>query len=117
MARALLLGLCLIALTGPVQGQELRYFRIGTGAPETSYFPIGGVIASAVSNPPGSRDCDQGGSCGVPGLIALAQTTSGSIDNLTQIAAGRTPPMYTGCPPAPFAATVNPTLSAPAVAR
>jgi TRAP transporter TAXI family solute receptor len=88
MARALLLGLCLMALAGAVQGQELRYFRIGTGAPETSYFPIGGVLASAVSNPPGARDCNQGGSCGVPGLIALAQTTNGSIDNLTQIAAG-----------------------------
>ncbi|MGH6883392.1 MAG: TAXI family TRAP transporter solute-binding subunit [Hypericibacter sp.] len=88
MARALLLSLCLMALTGPLQAQDLRYFRIGTGAPETSYFPIGGVIASAVSNPPGARDCNQGGSCGVPGLIALAQTTNGSIDNLTQIAAG-----------------------------
>jgi TRAP transporter TAXI family solute receptor len=81
-------GFLLTALAGDALGQDLRYFRIGTGAPETSYFPIGGVIASAVSNPPGARDCDQGGSCGVPGLIALAQTTNGSIDNLSQIAAG-----------------------------
>ena len=81
-------GLVLTALAGDALGQDLRYFRIGTGAPETSYFPIGGVIASAVSNPPGARDCDRGGSCGVPGLIALAQTTNGSIDNLNQIAAG-----------------------------
>jgi TRAP transporter TAXI family solute receptor len=73
---------------GDAQDQDVRYFRIGTGAPETSYFAIGGAIASAVSNPPGSRACDQGGSCGVPGLIALAQTTDGSIDNLAQIAAG-----------------------------
>jgi TRAP transporter TAXI family solute receptor len=81
-------GFLLTGLTGGALGQDIRYFRIGTGAPETSYFPIGGVIASAVSNPPGARECDQGGSCGVPGLIALAQTTNGSIDNLNQIAAG-----------------------------
>jgi uncharacterized protein len=81
-------GLLLIGMAGAAEGQDFRYFRIGTGAPETSYFPIGGVIASAISNPPGARGCDQGGSCGVPGLIALAQTTNGSIDNLTQIAAG-----------------------------
>src|SRR5882672_1889535 len=81
-------GLLLLAAAAQIRAQDLTYFRIGTGAPETSYFPIGGVIASAVSNPPGARDCDKGGSCGVPGLIALAQTTSGSIDNLNQIAAG-----------------------------
>jgi TRAP transporter TAXI family solute receptor len=88
LAFGLLISLFLAAMTAPAQAQDLRYFRIGTGAPETSYFPIGGVIASAISNPPGSRDCNKGGSCGVPGLIALAQTTNGSIDNLTQIAAG-----------------------------
>jgi TRAP transporter TAXI family solute receptor len=85
---ALAMGLLVAAWAGQAQAQEIRYFRIGTGAPETSYFPIGGVIASAVSNPPGARACDKGGSCGVPGLIALAQTTNGSIDNLNQIAAG-----------------------------
>jgi TRAP transporter TAXI family solute receptor len=85
---ALAVGLLLAALAGQAQAQDIRYFRIGTGAPDTSYFPIGGVIASAVSNPPGARECDKGGSCGVPGLIALAQTTNGSIDNLNQIAAG-----------------------------
>lgn len=88
LALGFLLSLFVTAMAVAVGAQDLRYFRIGTGAPETSYFPIGGVIASAVSNPPGSRDCNKGGSCGVPGLIALAQTTNGSIDNLTQIAAG-----------------------------
>lgn len=72
----------------PAEPQEIAYFRIGTGTPDASYFSIGGVIASAISNPPGSRDCDAGGNCGVPGLIALAQTTRGSVENLRQINEG-----------------------------
>jgi TRAP transporter TAXI family solute receptor len=79
------------ALIRPVGGlaQEVRYFRIGTGESGGSLFILGGVIASAVSNPPGSRSCDDGGSCGVPGLIALAQSTAGSVENVTDIAAGQ----------------------------
>jgi TRAP transporter TAXI family solute receptor len=72
----------------PSQAQDIRYFRIGTGETGGSLFILGGVIASAVSNPPGSRSCDDGGSCGVPGLIALAQTTAGSIENVTSIGSG-----------------------------
>lgn len=64
----------------------LRFFRIGTASTAGTYFPIGGIIANAISHPPGSRKCEQGGSCGVPGLIAVVQSTQGSVDNATQIA-------------------------------
>ncbi|WP_257792870.1 TAXI family TRAP transporter solute-binding subunit [Azospirillum argentinense] len=40
--------------------QDIRYFRIGTGTTSGTYFPIGGLIANAISNPPGSRPCDRG---------------------------------------------------------
>jgi uncharacterized protein len=69
---------------GPAQ--DLRFFRIGTGSTSGSYFPIGGIIASAISNPPGSRECDKGGSCGVPGLLAVAQSTQGPIENIALMA-------------------------------
>jgi hypothetical protein len=65
---------------------ETRFFRIGTGPTTGNYFTIGGIIANAISNPPGSRPCDKGGSCGVPGLIAIAQTTQGSVQNVDLIA-------------------------------
>lgn len=68
---------------------NLRFFRIGTGASDGSYFPIGGLIASAISSPPGARACDQGGSCGVPGLIAVAQSTEGSVENIELIDKGQ----------------------------
>jgi uncharacterized protein len=70
------------------QAQDITFFRIGTGSTGGTYFPIGGIIASAISKPPGSRDCDSGGSCGVPGLIAVAQSTEGSVANVLGIAAG-----------------------------
>ncbi|MHA7060645.1 TAXI family TRAP transporter solute-binding subunit [Azospirillum argentinense] len=68
--------------------QDIRYFRIGTGTTSGTYFPIGGLIANAISNPPGSRPCDRGGSCGVPGLIAVAQATLGSVENIELLRSG-----------------------------
>ncbi len=78
-------GLC----AAPTVAETLRFFRIGTGATGGTYFPIGAVIANAISNPPGSRPCDRGGSCGVPGLVAVAQSTQGSVENVDAIGAGR----------------------------
>jgi len=68
--------------------QDIQYHRIGTGSTAGTYFPIGGIIAGAISKPPGSRDCEVGGSCGVPGLIAVAQSTAGSVANVMGIAEG-----------------------------
>jgi TRAP transporter TAXI family solute receptor len=61
------------------------FFRILTGSAHTTAFPVGVTVASAISNPPGSRPCDKGGSCGVPGLIAVALTSQGSVANLAAI--------------------------------
>lgn len=88
--------ICLAALcallwvsAAPAQSDDVTFFRIGTGSTGGTYFPIGGLIANGISNPPGSRPCEAGGSCGVPGLVAVAQSTQGSVDNVAGIAAGR----------------------------
>lgn len=73
----------------PLFAQDVRFFRIGTGATSGTYFSIGGLIANVISNPPGSRACDRGGSCGVPGLIAVAQSTQGSVENVKAIVDGQ----------------------------
>ena len=72
----------------PARAAGLSFFRIGTGSTGGTYYPVGGVIAGAISNPPGSRPCERGGSCGVPGLIAVAQSTSGSVENAAAISTG-----------------------------
>ena len=91
--RALLggLGAMLGGLTlgGPrAAAQDITFFRIGTGGTAGTYFPIGGLIANAISNPPGSRTCAEGGSCGVPGLVATAVASNGSVANIAGIANG-----------------------------
>ncbi|MBT9383613.1 TAXI family TRAP transporter solute-binding subunit [Pseudooceanicola sp. CBS1P-1] len=77
------------ALTaGSAGAQEMSFFRIGTGGTSGTYYPIGGLLANAISSPPGSRACDQGGSCGVPGLVASALSSNGSVANINAIAGG-----------------------------
>lgn len=66
---------------GTAQAADPTFFRIGTGGAGGTYFPIGGTIANGISAPPGSRPCDKGGQCGVPGLIAIAQSTTASVFN------------------------------------
>jgi TRAP transporter TAXI family solute receptor len=71
---------------GTAQARETGgFFRILTGSAHTTAFPVGVTVASAISNPPGSRPCEKGGSCGVPGLIAVALTSQGSVANLAAI--------------------------------
>ncbi|WP_419905420.1 TAXI family TRAP transporter solute-binding subunit [Kiloniella sp.] len=76
-------------IAGAASAQEMKFFRIGTGGAGGTYFPIGGIIANAISNPPGSRACDAGGNCGVPGLVAMAQSTNASAHNVNAIQAGQ----------------------------
>lgn len=88
---SLLTAVSLVMASGGMIGaaaQELRFFSIGTGSTGGTYFPIGGMIASSISGPPGAPPCERGGSCGVPGLIAVAQASSGSVENLENIRSG-----------------------------
>ena len=87
--RAAFLALATAVLLAPtLVAQDLRFFRIGTGGVAGTYYPIGGLIAGIISNPPGSRPCEKGGSCGVPGLIATAQSSEGSVENVEAVARG-----------------------------
>ncbi len=70
------------------RAQDVTFFRILTGGTVGTYFPIGGVIANAISNPTGSRPCSEGGSCGVPGLVATSVASNGSVANASAIGAG-----------------------------
>jgi len=86
---ALLGGLGAATVSGmPAAAQDITFFRIGTGGTAGTYFPIGGLIANAISNPPGSRSCAEGGSCGVPGLVATAVASNGSVANVNAISSG-----------------------------
>jgi uncharacterized protein len=59
------------------QGQT--FFRIGTGGTGGTYYPIGGLIANAISGADGK---------GVPGLVSTAVASNGSVANVNAIQAG-----------------------------
>jgi uncharacterized protein len=92
--RSFLAGAAVLPLAAPLSSrlahaqQDITFFRILTGGTVGTYFPIGGLIANAISNPPGSRPCNEGGSCGVPGLVATSVASNGSVANVAAIAAG-----------------------------
>ena len=74
-ALASLLGFAGVA---SARAQESTYFRILTGSTAVAYFPIGGLVASAISGPPGSP----------LGLVATTIVSSGSVANCAAVSAG-----------------------------
>jgi uncharacterized protein len=47
-------ALAIGVVTAGASAQQMQFFRIGTGGTAGTYYPLAGVIANAVSNPPGS---------------------------------------------------------------
>lgn len=88
MKTAAISAVMALGMAGSSAAQEINFFTIGTGGTAFTYYPMGGVIANAISKPPGSRECDEGGSCGVEGLIASAVSSRGSVDNVNAIISG-----------------------------
>lgn len=70
---ALTAGLGLAGLSSRVAFAQQQFFRIGTGGTAGTYYPIGGIIANAVST-------DK--------IVATAQATNGSVANVNAIASG-----------------------------
>ena len=61
-----------VALTGATQAQQ--FFRIGTGGTAGTYYPVGGMIANAVTQP--------------GKVIVTAQASNGSLANVNGVAGG-----------------------------
>jgi len=72
MKRVLVAVLAAAALAGAAQAQQ--YFRIGTGGTAGTYYPVGGMIANAVSQP--------------GKIVVTAQASNGSVANVNGIVGG-----------------------------
>ena len=70
--RVVAVTLTALALAGAAQAQQ--FFRIGTGGTAGTYYPVGGMIANAVSQP--------------GKLVVTAQASNGSVANVNAIAGG-----------------------------
>ncbi|MBZ9758028.1 TAXI family TRAP transporter solute-binding subunit [Mesorhizobium sp. ESP6-5] len=62
----------------PAHAQQ-AFFRIGTGGTSGTYYPVGGLIANAISAT---------GPAGVEGLVATATSSNGSVANISAIQSG-----------------------------
>jgi TRAP transporter TAXI family solute receptor len=69
--------------------QAERFFHIAAGPVDGSSFTVAGFLATALSAPEGSRPCDRGGSCGVPGMIAVVDAVAQPADALALLNSGR----------------------------
>ena len=79
-----------MAMTAPpLDAPERIAFQIGTGPSSGTYYPIGQMLASLISHPPGVARCDSPGRCGPVGLIAAARASEGSIANARGVHEGR----------------------------
>lgn len=83
------LGLALLTPRAAGAIDDFTSFRIGSGSTTGTYFQVAGALASAISKPSGTRDCDHGGTCGVPGLAAVAQASHGAVENLQAVASSQ----------------------------
>jgi len=88
-AAALTATVFAVGTMGHVNAQDMKFFRIGSGSAGGSYYPIAGLISQSISSPPGSRKCEDGGPCGVPGLVSIAQSSNGSVANVNGIKSGQ----------------------------
>lgn len=71
---AVVLGCGAVALAGIALAQAPAFFRIGTGGTAGTYYPIGGLIANAISAP--------------PQLVSTAVASNGSVANVNAIVGG-----------------------------
>jgi TRAP-type uncharacterized transport system substrate-binding protein len=46
-------GILSVSYLTSVSASELKFFTIGTGGTAYTYYPVGGMIANAISKPPG----------------------------------------------------------------
>ena len=81
-------GLLAAALVPAARAQPVRQFTIATGDLAGTYYPLGGILANVLTAPPGGEPCRPAELCGVPGLVAVAQTSEGSVANAEALAAG-----------------------------
>lgn len=96
LAAAAALLLAGVLLPRGVQAQAaspgpVMFFRIGTGGAAGTYFPIGDLIARSASDVPAGPRCEPiapAGRCGIPGLIAVAQVSNGSVANVEALQQG-----------------------------
>lgn len=89
---SVLISAAVLALTQPSLAESSKFFRIGTGGIAGTYYPVGGMIAKAITGVKDDGACQASpqasGECGVSGLIGIPQSSNGSVANVDSITRG-----------------------------
>lgn len=73
------------ALGSALEANDPPLIRIATASKSGTFYPIGSLIAQGITGVPNCTDPDE---CGVQGLIAVAQTSNGSVANVKAVSEG-----------------------------
>ncbi len=79
------IGIGLLLLVSRPLAAQVDFLRIGSGSVGGTYYPVAQALAETFTHAP---DCGFD-DCGIPGLLAVAQASSGSVNNVRDLAAGR----------------------------
>lgn len=89
LTKCLGMALFLAGLTAALPGQSAAQsegapavFRVATASKAGTFYPIGSLIAQGVTT---TGACNDTPDCGVPGLIAVAQVSNGSVANVQAV--------------------------------
>jgi TRAP transporter TAXI family solute receptor len=88
-ASAVALALLSGGLADAAPAEQPVFISIGGGAVDSAAFRWSSALAQILSRPPGLPKCDAGSPCGIPGIIAGAQTYDRADLLLAAIAEGR----------------------------
>jgi uncharacterized protein len=84
----LVVGTAALRTPAPAAVPDTTFFRIGGTKVEDATFRWSAAIAGVTSRPPGLPACDVNGTCGIPGLIAVAQTFDSAHALINAVASG-----------------------------
>jgi len=89
LALAMTLGLAAPSAAQVADQPQRVAFQISTGTTGGTYFPVGELLASLLSHPPGVGRCEAAQVvCGPPGLIVSTRASEGSVANVLAVNAG-----------------------------
>ena len=68
---------------------KLEFLRIGTSPPDETLYRLGSALTASLSAPPDLKPpCRENYPCGVPGLLLVTQSRTGSFESLEDMARG-----------------------------
>ena len=68
---------------------KLEFLRIGTSPPDETLYRLGSALTASLSAPPGLEPpCRENYPCGVPGLLLVTQSRTGSFESIEDMARG-----------------------------